>query len=146
MFVAAQDLEVNICRGVFTHFRRKEDVYLKSGKFDEELRRMSQITDHLMQGALILFNESFAATNEREGAEIAHQVVEALMEKEIKVFFVTHMYAFSSYFNEGKSSECLFLRAERGDNAQRTYKITKGVPLPSSYGADLYQRIFGDSS
>ena len=40
---------------------------MKSGKLDEELRRMSDIVDHVTPHSMILFNESFAATNEREG-------------------------------------------------------------------------------
>jgi hypothetical protein len=34
---------------------------------------------------LVLFTESFAATNEREGAEIAHAIVRALLEARVKV-------------------------------------------------------------
>ena len=53
---------------------------MKSGKFDEELSRMNDIANVLTPHALILFNESFAATNEREGSEIARQIVSALLE------------------------------------------------------------------
>ena len=53
---------------------------MKSGKFDEELSRMNAIVDNLTPRALILFDESFAATNEREGSEIARQIVSALLE------------------------------------------------------------------
>ena len=30
---------------IFTHFTRKEDVFMNSGRLDEELKRMSQIVD-----------------------------------------------------------------------------------------------------
>ena len=60
-----------------------EDSTLESGKLDEELSRMSEIVDHLSPNALILFNESFAATNEREGFEIARQIVRALLERQM---------------------------------------------------------------
>ena len=43
---------------------------MRSGKLNEELSRMSEILDHIRPGAMILLNESFAATNEREGPEI----------------------------------------------------------------------------
>ena len=45
--------------------------------------------------ALVLFNELFSATNEREGSEIARQITSALLEKRIKIFFVTHLYDFA---------------------------------------------------
>ncbi|MFL7838775.1 MAG: hypothetical protein ACK2T4_12580 [Candidatus Promineifilaceae bacterium] len=38
----------------------------------------------VLLSAVLLFNESFAATNEREGSEIGRQNVNALLEKEIK--------------------------------------------------------------
>lgn len=40
----------------------------------------------------ILFNESFAATNEREGSEVGRQIITALREQNIKILFVTHLY------------------------------------------------------
>lgn len=44
--------------------------------------------NHLSSHAAVLLNESFAATNEREGSEIARQSVKALLEKRIKIFFI----------------------------------------------------------
>jgi DNA mismatch repair ATPase MutS len=60
---------------------REEDATMKSGKFDEELSRMSDIADDMTSNSMVLFNESFAATNEREGSEIGRQIVCALLEK-----------------------------------------------------------------
>jgi DNA mismatch repair ATPase MutS len=54
---------------------------MKSGKFHEELARMSEIVNHIVVNSILLLNESFAATNEREGSEIAKQIVCALLEK-----------------------------------------------------------------
>ena len=36
----------NLCTGLFTHYKRKEDASMKSGKLDEELSRMSAIVDN----------------------------------------------------------------------------------------------------
>ncbi len=115
---------------------------MKSGKLDEELSRMSIIVDHLTPNAMVLFNESFAATNEREGSEIGRQIVSALLEKQLKVFFVTHLYEFAHGFYAKKIENALFLRAERETDGTRTFQLVKGEPLPTSYGADLYQKIF----
>jgi DNA mismatch repair ATPase MutS len=65
---------------------------MSSGKFDEELSRMSDIVDHLTPESLVLFNESFAATNDREGSEIARQIVSTLLESRVKMFFVTRQF------------------------------------------------------
>ena len=81
MYAAAEQLDISVADGLFTHFKREEDATMRSGKFDEELSRMNDIINILTPHALILFNESFAATNEREGSEIARQVVSALLER-----------------------------------------------------------------
>ena len=58
MFVPAAAFSANICDGVFTHFKREEDVAMESGKLDEELSRMSDIVEHLTPNSLLLLNES----------------------------------------------------------------------------------------
>jgi len=90
-----------------------------------------------------LFNESFAGTNEREGAEIGYQVVRALLEAQVKVFFVTHRYAFADRFHREHPNATLFLRAECQPDGRRDYKLTVKDPLPTSFGEDLYYRLGG---
>jgi hypothetical protein len=143
MFVGAEDFAADVCSGLFTHYKREEDKTLSSGKFDEELDRMSQIVDHLRPNALVLFNESFAATNEREGSEIARQIVRALLDKRIKVFFVTHMYDFAHGVHAAARDDTMFLRADRQPDGTRTFKLVQGAPLATSFGEDLYRKIFG---
>jgi hypothetical protein len=144
MFVPAESYEADICSALFTHFRRKEDRDMKSGKFDEELTRMEIIAGQLRPYSLILFNESFAATNEREGAEIARQITRALMESEIRVIFVTHLYPFAESLLEFRCFETLFLRADRLPNGSRSFRIIEGPPSPKSHGEDLYRQVFGE--
>jgi DNA mismatch repair ATPase MutS len=143
MFVAAEALRVNVCDGVFTHYKREEDEAMESGKLDEELARMSEIADLIAPNCVLLCNESFAATNEREGSEIARQVVDALLEQDVKVLFVTHMYALANGLYGQQLETALFLRAERGADGARPFKLAEGKPLPTSYGEDSYRRIFG---
>jgi len=146
MFVPAGSFSSNLCDGLFTHYRREEDATMKSGKLDEELSRMSDIVDEMTPDAMVLFNESFAATNEREGSEIARQIVRALLEKRVKVFFVTHLYEFAHGFIGKKAANALFLRAERRVDGARTFKLVEGEPLQTSYGVDLYNMIFDKTS
>jgi DNA mismatch repair ATPase MutS len=143
MFVPADSFRADVCQRIFTHYKREEDTTMKSGKFDEELKRMSEIVDNLVPDSLLLFNESFAATNDREGSEIARQIVSALVEKRIKVFFVTHLYDFAHRFYDKNRTRGYFLRAERQPDGSRTFKLIEGEPLETSYGQDLYNKIFG---
>jgi len=144
LFVGADEFEANIVRGVFTHYKREEDNSMTSGKFDEELSRMSALADILNPNAMILFNESFASTNEREGSEIAQQIVSALLDSGMKVVFVTHLYQFAHAFDEKQMASTLFLRAERKSDGTRTFRLVEGKPLDTSFGEDLYARIFGE--
>jgi hypothetical protein len=155
MFVPAISFSADIVSGVFTHFRRKEDRTMSSGKFDEELVRMSSIADQLRPHALILFNESFAATNEREGSDIARQICAALVEQGIRVVFVTHLYTFAQGITASARKEKfepalpevpynpLFLKAERKSDGSRTFILSPGEPAPKSHGEDLYRKVFG---
>jgi DNA mismatch repair ATPase MutS len=142
MFVPAEHFAASLCPVLFTHFKRQEDAELKSGKLDEELTRMSTIVDHVVPQSLVLFNESFAATNEREGAEIARQIVTALLEKGIRVFFVTHQYELARGFFRKGDDATLFLRAERKQDGTRTFRLLEGPPLETSHGMDLYRQIW----
>lgn len=143
MFVAAENFSSEICDLLVTHYKREEDATMTHGKFDEELSRMSEAADRLTSSSVILFNESFAATNEREGSEIARQIVAALQEAGVKIFFVTHLYEFARQVYEERLQRAIFLRAERRPDGARSYRLIEGEPLQTSHGRDLYQSIFG---
>ncbi|MFZ1963103.1 MAG: DNA mismatch repair protein MutS [Roseiarcus sp.] len=143
MFVPAESFSANLCSHVFTHYRREEDATMKSGKLDEELSRCSEIIDAIAPDAFLLFNESFAATNEREGSEIARQITSALLEKRIKIAFVTHLYDFAHSVYDNNIGTAIFLRAERQADGERSFKLREGEPLQTAYGEDLYDEIFG---
>jgi MutS domain V len=142
MFVAAKSLTASVSAGIFTHFKREEDAAMEKGKLDEELARMSAITSQIRPGCLLLYNESFASTNEREGSEIARQVIRALTESGIRIVFVTHMYDLAGRYYAEQDPGTLFLRAERRPDGHRTFRLLPGEPLPTSYGEDLYQQVF----
>ncbi|MFN2131508.1 MAG: DNA mismatch repair protein MutS, partial [Anaerolineae bacterium] len=82
-------------------------------------------------------------TNEREGSEIARQIVDALLDNRIKIFFVTHQYELAHSYYDRDAKDSFFLRAERRSDGTRTFKLIEGGPLQTSYGRDLYSRIFG---
>ncbi len=141
IFVAATKFKSNPAGHIATHFKKEEDRSMNSGKFDEELHRMNEIVRHLKKGDFVLFNESFAATNEKEGSDVATQIVSALQLSNIKVFFVTHLYDFAFSYYQNKTDSILFLQASREKDTQ-IGKLTEGFPLPTSFAEDLYNKIF----
>lgn len=143
MFVAAEEFRADVACGLFTHFKREEDATMVSGKLDEELRRMSRIVDEIQPGAILLANESFASTNEREGSDIGEEVLEAFNDSDVKVILVTHLYDLAERLRREPADGVLFLRAERLPDGTRTFKIRPGEALATSFGKDLYDEIFG---
>jgi DNA mismatch repair ATPase MutS len=103
---------------------------------------MSFIVDHVAPGSVLLLNESFASTNEREDSEIARQIVRALVDAGVKVLYVTHMFDLAHGFYLQEMAAALFLRAEQLADGQRTFRLVEGEPLPTSYGEDVYRQIF----
>ena len=71
------------------------------------------------------------------------QIVRALLERSIKVFYVTHLFDLVQGFYREKMDAALFLRAERLADGRRTFRLVEGEPLSTSCGEDLYLRIFG---
>ena len=126
---------------VYSHFKREEDRWMNSGKLDEELERMRRITDYIRPGDLLLLNESFSSTSEREGSELLRQVTLALAESGVEIFSVTHLHTYAQAFR-GRE-EVLYLRAQRREDGARTYRISPGEPLETAYGEDIYREVFG---
>jgi hypothetical protein len=80
---------------------------------------------------------------EREGSEIARQIIRAMRGAGIRVFFVTHLYDLARACYTDPGSSALFLRAERQPDGRRTFRLVVGEPLPTSHGQDVYADVFG---
>ncbi|MFF5083205.1 hypothetical protein ACFY36_39690 [Actinoplanes sp. NPDC000266] len=137
-FVPATAFTTTAGTGVFTHFTTDEDDSLTSGKFDEELRRMSRVADVVAPHGLLLCNESFQSTNEREGSDIARRVIDAMTGAGVTMVFVTHLNELAQGCYRGRERyPALFLRAER----DRSFRLRGAEPEATSHGADLWNRV-----
>jgi DNA mismatch repair ATPase MutS len=143
--VAAEEFCATLVPALFTHYRREEDAELQHGKLDEELARMSALADLLEPGCLLLCNESFASTNDREGSAIARDIVEALVSAGVRVGFVTHLNELPVHLYQDRE-DVVFLRASRDNDGSRSYRLQIAPPLPTGYALDLYEQILGTSS
>jgi DNA mismatch repair ATPase MutS len=142
-FVAASSFSAAVRGGIFTHFRRDEDRSMAGGKLEEELARMSVAVSRISRGCLLLCNEPFASTNEREGSDIGRQVFLPLTSAGVKVAVVTHLVDMAESLYEKHLGNVLFLRAPRQTQAQQ-FKLVEGAPEPTAYGEDVYKQIFGE--
>ena len=148
--VPADDAEMRVCGKVFTHFERSESGQLRHGKLDEELERVRRIIDVVRPNDVLLCNESFAATNEREGSEISKQIIDGLNSSGIRVVFVTHLSECALHYAEQargstRGGEFVFLSPQLNMDGTRTYRLVERKPEARAYARDLYARIFNES-
>lgn len=144
MPVCAKAFVSGIFPHLFTHFTRREDSAMNSGRLDEELGRIDRIIRHLGDGSMVLLNESFATTTEEEGSGIADDVIRAMLEAGVKVLTVTHLLAFARKMYERQLQEAAFLTAQRREDGTRTFKMIAGAPELTSFGLDLYDELIGE--
>lgn len=150
--VTAKSFQSGIFPSLFMHFTRREDSQMNSGRLDEELSRMDQIIRNLGPDSLILLNESFATTTERDGSEICYDIIKALHEAGVRIISVTHLLSFAQRIYAesseaeaaGKESKITFFTAERLENGKRTYRMIQNVPELTSFGLDLYEKVIGN--
>lgn len=145
MMVAAKRFCSGLYPNFFTHFTRREDSAMNSGRLDEELRRMDQIIRNLGKDSLIILNESFATTTEKEGSAIAYDVIKALKEENVKILTVTHLLSFAQkmYDETGdvEKSDVAFLSAEHLEDGTRTFRMIPHEPEQTSFGLELFEKI-----
>ena len=145
--VAASQFQSGIFPRIFVHFTRREDSAMNSGRLDEELRRMNGIVEHVGDGSLVILNESFATTTEKEGSVIAYDIIRALAEAGVRVLTVTHLLSFAKrVYEEEKNvpdSPVEFLSAERLPDGTRTFRMIRSEPELTSFGLDLYDAVVG---
>ncbi|MEU0540905.1 DNA mismatch repair protein [Nocardia sp. NPDC005978] len=142
MFVLADAFEADVRDGVFTHFVTDEDRTMTHGKLVDELARISAIVDRISPDSLLLCNESFASTSERDATRIATPLVAALTESGVKLVFVTHLYEFARARHAAAHSTDLFLRADPLPTGARTFHLNPAPPQPGSHATEIFHRVF----
>lgn len=143
MFVTARTCTADLRDGLFTHFVRAEDPAMRHGRLDEELARLRALTDQLRPHGILLCNEPFASTNDRDAAAIADPILSALLDAGVQIVLVTHLHEFARQRYSAGYPTDLFLRAGRDPGGRRTYRLTPGAPEATSHGADIFAQVFG---
>lgn len=143
LMVAAKCYQSGLYPEFFTHFTRREDSAMNSGRLDEELRRMDKIISNMGEHSLLLLNESFATTTEKEGSAIAYDIVKALKEEGVRILTVTHLTSFAMklYEESGTSKDTAFLCAQRLEDGTRTFRMIPHEPELTSFGLELYDEV-----
>ena len=140
MKVGAKEFNYPIKNNIYTHFKKEEDNHMNRGKLDEEMSRMDKIVSNIKKWDVILSNESFSSTNEREGSEIFRDITKALIEYGIEFYCVTHMYEYAVSFKDKEYVH--YLIAEHNEEKGVTFKIKDGEAKQTAFGTDIYNNIF----
>lgn len=143
MFVPASYYESPLYDNILTHFTRREDCTMNSGRLVEEMKRMDRIISLITSESLILLNESFATTTETEGSQIAENIIQALYDCGVHIYSVTHLFAFAKKMYSKSLDHARFFSAERLTDGTRTFKMIDHEPTETSYGMDLYHEMIG---
>ena len=144
IMVPAAKYSASVYNGIISHFPKEEDNTLNFGKLAEELDRLRKELPLVVSGGLVMLNESFATTTEKEGGEIAADVLKALSKTDSSVVFVTHLYELavnldilnSVLYNNIKAVSYI-TKVNSELKADRSYKIVKGDPLKDMQLNDL---------
>lgn len=141
LFVPANNLVISSPGSVFTHFQRQEERTMPYGKFEEEIIRLRKIIELLKAGDYVLMNESFSTTNEVEASAVAKQVVSALIDNKITVFFVTFLQDFIYDFIKDYGDRVVLLAPERLKDGTRTFRLVQGFLQPG-YAVEIWNKVF----
>jgi hypothetical protein len=124
---------------VFTHFPRGEEKTMSYGKFEEEVARFENILTDIRKGDYVLMDESFSSTNHVEASLVAYDVVSALVNSGIFVWYVTFLYDFIRKFLDRDSEHSVLLTPQLLPNGKRSFKLIKGYLTPG-YALDLWKK------
>ncbi len=143
MPTAAVSLQAGLPNGVLVHFPRAESGADAEGRLDGELRRLRDLVARARPGSLLLLNEPLSSVNERDGSAIAGELVRGLLAGGAQVWLVTHHHELAAGLHAAPPAPALFLRAARGEGAERPFLLTEAPPLETAFGADLWDAEVG---
>jgi len=140
LFVPAENFTIPSPRAVYTHFLRGEERVMSYGKFEEEVRRFKNIVNSVKKNDFILMDESFSSTNPVEASVVAENVVSALLDSGVNVFYVTFLQDLIHNLIKRYKEKIVLLVPERLEDGTRTFRLIRGTIQPG-YAIDLWNRI-----
>lgn len=139
LFVPADEFALPSTGTVYTHFPRREDRTLSYGKFEEEVKRLSAIVEGLRRGDYVLMDETFSSTNQVEASVVAEEVIAALVDSGVNVFYVTFLQDFLNRFLDRYRERAVLLVPEVRQDGTRTFRLVRGKPTPG-YALDIWRK------
>ncbi len=141
--VAAKSFEYAPVDCIYTHFPADEDKTIDLGRLGEECVRFKQLYADCTADSLLLLNESFSTTSFEEGYFIARDSVRAILKKQVRTIYNTHMHKLAADVDDmnaqtvGAKAASLVVKSDGG---KRSFKVEVAAPEGMSYARDIAQK------
>lgn len=167
-FVPAASYKAAASPFIGSLYAGSEDADTIYGKLEQELVDIKTMAGMVKEGSLLLMNEIFATTSEREGADIAAEVLHAFSHTHSHMIFVTHLKCLADMVEDEKpereekpgpdSDREARLELADGERAvnyvteqfeetdgktRKTHRIVKGHPKAGIFEKELFDKYFG---
>ena len=141
-YVPADSFEFAPVDCIYTHFPADEDKTMDLGRLGEECVRFKEIFTSSTSDSLVLMNETFSTTSFEEGYYIACDSIKALLTKNVRTIYNTHMHKLGIDCVEmskdtAAKAASLIVKSEGGT---RSFKLEVAPPQGSSYAADIAKK------
>ena len=144
VFVPADSFSFDPADQVLTHFPADEDRTLDLGRLGEECRRFREIYCSATGRSVLLLNETFSTTSFEEGYYIAVDAVRAILKKDARTIYNTHMHKLAKELDtdineSGVPGKAVSLTAETVDG-RSTFRVRVAPPEGKSYARGIAEK------
>ena len=143
IYVPAKSFEYTPVDLIYTHFPADEDKTIDLGRLGEECVRFKQLYADCTSRSLLLLNESFSTTSFEEGYYIARDSVRAILRKQVRTIYNTHMHKLAAdvdEMNEGSKGAKASSLVVRSDGGKRSFRVEVASPEGMSYARDIAEK------
>ncbi|MBQ7464709.1 MAG: DNA mismatch repair protein [Lachnospiraceae bacterium] len=128
---------------IYTHYPADEDKTMDLGRLGEECRRFRDIYCACTKDSLLLLNETFSTTSFEEGYYIASDAVRAILQKNVRTIYNTHMHKLAfevENLNEGAPYGKAASLVAGTNGLKRSFRVEVGAPEGRSYADDIAEK------
>jgi len=130
--VPARDFQIpNSLTGLRANIGDEQSLHLNLSTFSGHLLFIREILDQTHQGDLVLIDEICTGTSPEEGQPLAQSIIEALLDKDVKLFVTTHYGGLKQFALIDERCRIAAMSFDRKSQSP-TYQMEMDIPGESS--------------
>ncbi|HKL80524.1 MAG TPA: hypothetical protein VJ888_08825 [Mobilitalea sp.] len=137
LMVPAEEAEVPVFDGIYTHFAVEENINTGAGKLKEELLRLKEMMDNATRNSFVIINEVFTSATSYDAYIMGRKVLDFFMDMDCLGAYVTHIYELTKEDDRVVSLVAALLA--EGSNI-RTFKIERRPADGKSYANTIVEK------